>query len=174
MADGIAVGLPGDVPFAIVADLVDEVRTVSEESLSQALLLCLERNKLVVEPAGAVAVAALLDAPEAFEPPVVAVLSGGNIDPLLLLRVIRHGMAAAGRYLSLRIHIPDRPGALAQLLTRLGEADANVMDVEHVRTTPALALGEVEVAIQVETRGQTHAATVIELLREAGYRVVDA
>ncbi|KOG90907.1 threonine dehydratase, partial [Streptomyces varsoviensis] len=93
MADGIKVGRPGDVPFKIVGDLVDEVRTVSEDELSSALLLCLERAKLVVEPAGASPVAALLSAPEAFEGPVVAVLSGGNVDPLLMQRTLRHGMA---------------------------------------------------------------------------------
>ena len=96
MADGIKVGRPGDVPFGIVGELVDEVRTVSEDALSSALLLCLERAKLVVEPAGASPVAALLSDPEAFEGPVVAVLSGGNVDPLLMQRILRHGMAAAG------------------------------------------------------------------------------
>src|SRR4051794_31696262 len=92
MADGIAVGCPGPVPFALVEALVDEMRTVSEESLSRALLLCLERGKLVVEPAGAAGVAALLEDPTAFVPPVAVVLSGGNIDPLLLMRVLRHGL----------------------------------------------------------------------------------
>jgi threonine dehydratase len=172
MADGIAVGRPGDVPFGIIARSVDDMLTVSEETISRALLLCLERAKQVVEPAGAAAVAALLDHAEAFEPPVVAVLSGGNVDPLLLLRVIRSGMAAAGRYLALRLSISDRPGALAQLLTMLGELDANVMDVEHVRTTPTLALHEVEVALQVETRGIEHAERLLRQLRGAGYHVV--
>ena len=170
MADGIAVGRPGDVPFALVSTLADEVRVVSEESLSKALLLLLERAKLVVEPAGAAAVAALMDDPSAFEAPVVAVLSGGNIDPLLLQRVIRHGLAANGRFLSLRLRIPDRPGALARLLTELGEADANVMDVEHVWTRPSLAFGEVEVSIQLETRGLSHAESLISRLRAAGYQ----
>ncbi|HSA53703.1 MAG TPA: threonine ammonia-lyase, partial [Yinghuangia sp.] len=124
MADGIAVGRPGDVPFALISELADGVRTVGEESLSQALLLCMERAKLVVEPAGAASVAALLEAGGSqsyitIEPPVVAVLSGGNVDPLLMLRVLRHGLAASGRYLSLRVRIPDRPGALATLLGEL-------------------------------------------------------
>ena len=113
MADGIAVGLPGDVTFAAVRDHVDDIVTVSEESMSQALLALMERAKMVVEPAGAAAVAAMLDHPTAFETPAVAVLSGGNIDPLLLGKVIRHGMAAAGRYLYLRVNIPDLPGGLA-------------------------------------------------------------
>ena len=127
----------------IIEELVDEVRTVSEDELSSALLLCLERAKLVVEPAGASPVAALLADPEAFEGPVVAVLSGGNVDPLLMQRILRHGMAAAGRYLSLRLRLTDRPGALATLLGVLSEADANVLDVSHVRTDPRLGLTEV-------------------------------
>jgi threonine dehydratase len=169
MADGIAVGLPGVIPFAAIQQNVDEIRTVSEESLSTALLLLLERAKLVVEPAGAAAVAALLDAPRDFEPPVVAVLSGGNVDPLLLMRIVRHGLAAAGRYLSFRARIPDRPGALARLLTKLGELQVNVLDVVHSRTSAELHLDEVEVELQVETRGAPHAEEVIEKLREAGY-----
>ena len=111
MADGIAVGCPGEITFAVVRDHCDEVRTVSEESLSRALLALVERAKMVVEPAGAAAVAAILDTPTALRAPVVAVLSGGNVDPLLLGKVIRHGLAAAGRYLYLRVGIPDRRAA---------------------------------------------------------------
>ncbi|MGQ0843659.1 MAG: threonine ammonia-lyase [Sporichthyaceae bacterium] len=169
MADGIAVAKPGDVPFAVVADLVSDVRTVSEEYLSQALLLCLERAKLVVEPAGAAAVAALLDDPQAFEPPIVAVLSGGNVDPLLMLRLLRHGLAAAGRYVAFRLRLPDRPGALAALLRELAEADANVLEVEHLRTNPRLHVEEVEVYVQLETRGGKHTDVVLARLRAAGY-----
>lgn len=169
IADGIAVGCPGDLTYRMVRDLVDEVVTVSEEALSQALLLCLERAKLVVEPAGAAAVAAVMDRPELFEPPVVALLSGGNIDPVLLLRVLRHGMAAAGRYLSFRLRIPDRPGELAKLLGELAASEANVLDVEHVRTGPKLHLDEVEVAVQLETRGPDHCAAVLDRLRDVGY-----
>ena len=169
MADGIAVGRPGDVPFALVRDLVDDVRTVSEDSLSRALLLCLERNKLVVEPAGIAAVAALLDDPRAFEPPVVAVLSGGNVDPLLLLRLLRHGLASAGRYLAFRVRMPDRPGALMRLLAEVAAADANVVEVEHVRTNARLHVHEVEVQLQLETRGAEHCDDVLTRLRAAGY-----
>ncbi|MER7173022.1 threonine ammonia-lyase [Streptomyces mesophilus] len=172
MADGIKVGRPGDVPFKIVGDLVDEVRTVSEDALSSALLLCLERAKLVVEPAGAAPVAALLSAPEQFTGPVVAVLSGGNVDPLLLQRILRHGMAAAGRYLSLRLRLADRPGALASLLAALSVLDANVVDVSHVRTDPRLGLTEVEVELHLETKGPQHCAEVAASLREAGYTVI--
>ncbi|MEQ4605888.1 threonine ammonia-lyase [Streptomyces bacillaris] len=172
MADGIKVGRPGDVPFTFIQELVDEVRTVSEDELSSALLLCLERAKLVVEPAGASPVAALLSDAEAFRGPVVAVLSGGNVDPLLLQRVLRHGMSAAGRYLSLRLRLTDRPGALATLLAALTVADANVLDIGHVRTDPRLGLTEVEVDLHLETKGPRHCEEVEAALRAEGYRVI--
>ncbi|MFF5401676.1 threonine ammonia-lyase [Streptomyces misionensis] len=172
MADGIRVGRPGVVPFGIIRELVDEVRTVSEDQLSAALLLCLERAKLVVEPAGASPVAALLAAPGDFEGPVVAVLSGGNVDPVLLQRVLRHGMAAQGRYLAVRLRLTDRPGALATLLGVLSGVDANVLDVSHVRTDPRLGLSEAEVELHLETKGPAHCTEVGQALREAGYTVI--
>ncbi len=171
MADGIAVGRPGAIPFALVRDLVDRVVTVDEDALSRALLLCLERAKLVVEPAGAAALAAVMEDPSAYEPPVVVVLSGGNIDPLLLGKVLRHGLLAAGRYLSLRVRIPDRPGELALLLDVLAGAGANVLDVEHRRTGRGLHLDEVEVSLQLETRGRDHSETVLGALAAASYHV---
>jgi threonine dehydratase len=171
MADGIAVGRPGELTFAAVRDHVDEIITVSEESLSRALLALIERAKQVVEPAGAAAVAAMLDNPAGFETPAVAVLSGGNIDPLLLSKVIRHGLAAAGRYLYLRVCIPDLPGGLASLLAEVGAEGANVLEVAHERISPSLTLNEVEVRIQLETRGEAHAEHLMERLRERGYRV---
>ena len=169
IADGIAIGRPGVVTFAHVSALVDDVRTVAEDSISRAQLLLLERAKLVVEPAGAAAVAAILDEPGQFEPPVVALLSGGNIDPVLLLRVIQHGLAAAGRYLGIRLRIRDSPGSLAALLALLAELGANVLEVEHQRTGPKLRFGEVEVALSVETRGGDHSGEVLAALRKAGY-----
>ncbi len=169
MADGIAVGCPGEIPFTAIQHFVDEVRTVSEESLSTALLALIERAKVVVEPAGAAAIAALLDHPGDFEGPVVAVLSGGNIDPLLLMRVIRHGMAAQGRYLALRCRIPDRPGGLASLLNELSAAEVNVLDVVHERTSATLALDQVEVVLQMEMRGHSHSEQVLAKLRACGY-----
>jgi threonine dehydratase len=171
MADGIAVGRPGDLPFALVRDVVDEVVTVSEAAISKALLLCLERAKQVVEPAGAAAVAAVLAEPRRWEPPMVAVLTGGNIDPLLLMRVVQHGMLAAGRYLSVRVRIADRPGELARLLVLVAELGANVVDVEHSRTTSHLDLGEVEVALSVETRGAEHRVDLLAALSAAGHAV---
>ena len=173
MADGIAVGLPGQVTFAAVRDHVDEIVTVSEDSLSRSVLAVLERAKMLVEPAGAAAVAAVLDRPQAFATPAVAVLSGGNIDPLLLGKVIRHGMAAAGRYLNLRVCIPDLPGGLAQLLTDISAVGGNVLEVAHERISPSLDLHEVEVRLQLETRGEPHTAQVRERLAERGYRVYE-
>jgi threonine dehydratase len=173
MADGIAVGRPGDITLAAIEANVDEIVTVSEESISRALVLLLERAKLVVEPAGAVAVAAILDDPTAITTPAVAVLSGGNVDPLLLGKLIRHGMASAGRYLQLRVRIPDRPGGLARLLTELADTGANVLEVVHERISTTLSVDEVEVQLQLETRGTAHADAVLSRLREHGYRVVE-
>ncbi|WP_067470217.1 threonine ammonia-lyase [Nocardia amamiensis] len=174
MADGIAVGQPGAVPFVHVAEHVSAIVTVDEEALSQALLLCLERAKLVVEPAGAAAVAALMSrAPEELDlrGPVCAILSGGNIDPLLLTRVIGHGLSAAGRYLAVRVTISDRPGALGALLAVIGKTGASVVDVAHSRTGAWLAVDEVEVSLTLETRGPTHRDDVLTALSTAGYVV---
>ncbi|MEU3015155.1 threonine ammonia-lyase [Nocardia asteroides] len=174
MADGIAVGLPGAVPFAHVAEHVREIVTVDEDALSKALLLCLERAKLVVEPAGAAGVAALLTSTlreRALPGPVVTILTGGNIDPLLLTRVIGHGLSAAGRYLAMRVTIADRPGALSALLGVAGRAGASVVDIVHSRTGMWLAVDEVEVSLTVETRGPAHRDDVLAALRDAGFRV---
>lgn len=173
MADGIAVATPGTVPFGILAEHRTPVRTVSEEDLSRALLFVAERAKLLVEPSGAASVAALMAAPGQFEGPVVAILSGGNIDPIVLMRVVRHGLASAGRYLQLRVRIDDTPGALAALLHDLASTGGNVMHVSHVRTGVDLALDEVAIDVQVETKGSEHCAQVLTCLREAGYRLTE-
>jgi threonine dehydratase len=171
MADGIAVGRPGVVPLAIIAERHVEIRTVSEDSLSRGLLLVLERSKLLVEPAGAAGVAALLEDATGIEPPVVVVLSGGNVDPLLLARVLEHGLVAAGRYLQLRVRISDRPGGLAALLAQVAALAANVISVEHVRTSAGLSVGEVDVSLHLETRGPEHCEQVAQALRSSGFRV---
>jgi threonine dehydratase len=172
IADGIAVGCPGELTFAHVKELVDDVVTVSEEDISRALLMLMERCKLVVEPAGGAAVAALLTgAARDVETPVVAVLSGGNIDPLLILRVIEHGLTAAGRYLRFTVRCGDRPGQLAALLALIAEQGCNVVDVEHQRRDPRLHLGEVQVDMSVETRGAEHSDRLVAALRSAGYMV---
>ena len=173
MADGIAVGTPGTVPFGILASHDIEVRTVSEEDLSRALLLVAERAKMLVEPSGAAAVAALMAGIGPVEGPVVPVLSGGNIDPLVLLRVVRHGLASAGRFLQLQVRIDDTPGALADLLRTLADTGGNVMHVSHARTVGDLQLDEVAIAVQVETKGPDHCGYVVDKLRAAGYRLTD-
>jgi threonine dehydratase len=172
IADGIAVLRPGVLNFAHVSKLVDEIVTVSDEDLSAALLLLLERHKMLVEPAGGASVAALMTgAVELDSRPVVAILSGGNIDPMLLLRVIEHGLASAGRFLRLSVRCGDRPGELARLLGEIADQRANVVDVSHSRQNPRLSFGEVEVALSVETRGPDHSATLIDVLRNSGYQV---
>ena len=171
MADGIAVGRPGAVPFAIVRDLVDDIETVTEDEISRAVLLLLERAKLLVEPAGAAATAAVLANPKSFEPPVAVVVSGGNVDSLLLMRIIRHGLAAAGRYLTVTVRVPDRPGSLARLLAEVKDMQANVLEVQHDRLDAGLGVDEVDIVVQMETRGHEHCEEVLDAL--AGrYRIV--
>ena len=171
MADGIAVGRPGAVPFAIVCDLVDDIETVTEDEISRAVLLLLERAKLLVEPAGAAATAAVLANPRSFEPPVAVVVSGGNVDSLRLMRIIRHGLAAAGRYLTVTVRVPDRPGSLARLLAEVKDLQANVLEVQHDRLDAGLGVAEVDIVVQMETRGHDHCEDVLDAL--AGrYRIV--
>ncbi len=170
MADGIAVGCPGEVPFDLVRELVDAVEVVSEDDLARAMLFLLERARLVVEPAGAAAVAHLLAAQELdLQGPVVAVLSGGNIDPLLLLRIIRTGLTVAGRYLQFSVRVPDAPGSLARLLGQLAELRTNVLEVQHGRTIASLGVHEVQIALTVETEGHEHSARVQHTLQDKGY-----
>ncbi|CAN5309320.1 threonine ammonia-lyase [soil metagenome] len=173
MADGIAVGRPGDLTYALVSELVDEVVTVGEESMSQSLLLLLERAKMLVEPSGAAGVAALLESPRRFEGPVVPILSGGNIDSLILLQVIRHGLAAAGRFLMFRVRISDRPGELMRLLTDLAAMQLNVLNIHHDRASASMGVDQVEVQMQVATRGIEHRELVKKRLVELGYDLGD-
>ena len=172
MADGIAVGKPGDVPFIIIQEHVDEIRTVSEASLARALLLTVERSKLQVEAAGIAAVAAILDDPDSFEGPVVASLSGGNIDPLLLNRVLRTGLATSGRFLMVQIRLADQPGALAKLVTCVGDMGTNIIQVSHTHMNPALAISEVDVELELETRGFEHREQILAQIMAQGFEVV--
>jgi len=169
IADGIAVSKPGALNFQIIRDVVDEVVTVSEDDIARALLVLLERAKLVVEPAGAAAVAAILAGKVPAIGPTVAILSGGNIDPLLMQRIISHGLAASDRYLKLTIMLPDRPGQLARISEILAGVNANVVEVLHTRHGRGLQLSQVELDVSVETRGTDHRQHVIEALRAAGY-----
>lgn len=170
MADGIAVALPGEVPFAHVTELVDDVVTVGEDALATALLLMLERAKLLVEPAGAAGVAAVVEgACGQLSGPVCVVASGGNIDPLVLSHVTTTGLSAAGRFLTVTATVPDRPGGLISLLEMLRDQGASVVDVVHSRVAEGLALGQVQVTVSAETRGPDHQATVREALAQAGF-----
>ncbi|MBN9202816.1 MAG: pyridoxal-phosphate dependent enzyme, partial [Microbacterium chocolatum] len=169
IADGIAVARPGKLPFSIIRDHVDEVVTVSEDDIARALLVLLERAKQVVEPAGAAGVAAILAGKIRAAGPTAVVLSGGNIDPLLLQRVVAHGLAASGRYMTLRIPLPDRPGQLARVSELLALAGANVTEVLHTRHGQGLQISEVILQLSVETRGEEHRAHVMDTLRQAGF-----
>jgi threonine dehydratase len=171
MADGIAVSTPGDLPFEIIDRGNTRIVNVSEEDISKALLYMAERAKLVVEPAGVTGIAALMAYPGEFEGPVVALLSGGNIDPNVLLRVVRHGLVSAGRFLVVKVRLDDHPGALAQMLFDLASQNANIMHVGHVRTGVDLAIDEVEVTMQVETKGPDHCTEVLEFMRSKGYKL---
>jgi threonine dehydratase len=169
IADGIAVSRPGELNFEIVKRVVDEVITVTEDDMAQALLVLLERAKLVVEPAGAVGVAAILSGQVKATGTTVVILSGGNIDPLMMERVISHGLAASERYLKLRIPLPDRPGQLARVSTIVAESNANVVEVLHTRHGNGLQISQVELELHIETRGPEHAETVLARLRDEGY-----
>jgi len=169
IADGIAVARPGDLPFELIREYVDEVVTVSEDDIARALLVLLERAKQVVEPAGAVGVAAILAGKVRATGSTVSILSGGNIDPLLLQRVVAHGLSASGRYMSLRIPLPDRPGQLARVSELLAQVGANVIEVLHTRHGQGLQISEVVLQLSVETRGAEHRALVMHTLAEAGF-----
>lgn len=171
MADGIAVRSVSDLTLAHAKAYVDEVVTVTEEEISRALLLLIERAKAVVEPAGAVGLAALLAGKVRGTGPAVAVLSGGNVDPLLLMKLIDHGLSAAGRYLLLRIILRDHPGALAGLTAAVAKMGLNVLAVEHHRSGLRLGVDEVEVLLTLETRDPAHRSDIVRDLEQDGYGV---
>lgn len=169
IADGIAVNKPGILNFEIVKDAVDEILTVTDDDIARAMLVLLERAKLVVEPAGAVAVAAIMTGQVKDAGVTVAILSGGNIDPLVMERVISRGLAASDRYLKLRVMLPDRPGQLARIAELISEANANVVEVLHTRHGRNALISDVEIELSIETRGPEHVQRVLGHLIEAGY-----
>ena len=171
IADGIAANCPGELTLAHVQELVDDVVCVSDEAIAEALVFSAERMKLVLEPAGAAGVAAVLENLGDLVPPVVVVLSGGNIDPLLLLRVIRFGMSASGRYFAFHTRIADRPGSLHRLLGCIADLGANVVGIEHHREGVRVDLGDVDVTLQVETKGPEHIGGLVERLSSEGYAI---
>ncbi|MDQ1578396.1 MAG: threonine dehydratase [Microbacteriaceae bacterium] len=169
IADGIAVSKPGVLNFEIISRVVDEIVTVTDDDIARAILVLLERAKLVVEPAGAVSVAAILTGQVTNAGKTVAILSGGNIDPLVMERVIARGLAASDRYLKLRLLLPDRPGQLARVAELISEANANVVEVLHTRHGRDSMISEVELELSVETRGPEHVQRVLGRLTDAGY-----
>lgn len=170
IADGIAVAKPGRIPFELIKQYIDKVVTVSENDIAQAILVLMERAKQVVEPAGAVAVAALLNGKAKAKGKTIAILSGGNMDPLLLQRVIRHGLSASDRYTNFTVMLPDRPGQLALTAEVIAGAHANVVEVLHTRHGNGLQISEVELNLSVETSGHEHRLEVVRALEKAGLR----
>jgi threonine dehydratase len=171
IADGIAVKQVGEHTGRILDDVLDDLVSVSDDEICQAILLLLERSKLVVEGAGAVGVAALLSGKAGGTGPAVALLSGGNIDPTVLISVMRHGLSTSGRYLVLRSRLQDRPGELIKLLSLVARERANVIAVEHHREGMDMPVSETEVELTLAMRDDHHCAVLLETLRSLGYSV---
>ncbi|HET8894983.1 MAG TPA: threonine ammonia-lyase [Gaiellaceae bacterium] len=169
IADGIAVKQPGELTSSILEDVLDDIVSVNDEEISEAIVLLLERTKLVVEGAGAVGIAALLARKAGGKGAAVSVLSGGNIDATLLISVTRRGLSLAGRYLVVRTRVGDRPGELAKLLQALADARVNVVDVEHQRETTDIPVGDTGVELTLITRDREHCEEILALLERLGY-----
>ena len=171
IADGIAVKVPSDFTMPLLEDLLDDIVAVSDEQISEAIVLLLERAKLVVEGAGAVGVAALLAGKDGGTGTAVPILSGGNIDPTMLISVMRHGLSVAGRYLVMRTQIPDRPGELIKLLSLVAEERGNLISVEHHREGMDLPVTATEVELTIVTRDEEHCRQLLAAMDERGYPV---
>jgi threonine dehydratase len=169
IADGIAVKVPSDFTMPLLEDLLDDIIAVSDEEISEAIVLLLERAKLVVEGAGAVGVAALLAGKAGGSGTAVPVLSGGNIDPTMLISVMRHGLTVAGRYLVVRTQLSDRPGELIKLLSLVAEERGNLISVEHHREGMDIPVSETEVELTLITRDEEHCRRLLETMGERGY-----
>lgn len=170
IADGIAVSKPGAIPFALIKKNIDKVVTVTDDEIAQAIVVLLERSKMVVEPAGAVGVAAIMSGALKLKGKTVVILSGGNIDPLLLQKVVGHGLAAAERYTSISVMLPDRPGMLVKTAEAIASAHGNVVEVLHTRHGKGLEISEVELKMSVETTGHDHRQRVLKALQDAGLK----
>jgi threonine dehydratase len=171
IAEGIAVKHPGELTSRLLDDLLESVVTVTDEEISQAIVLLMERAKLVVEGAGAASIAALLNGRVPGDGPVAAILSGGNIDPTLLIQVMRHGLTLAGRYLVVRTRVPDRPGELLKLLSLFADEHANVVSIEHHREGMDTPVSESEVEATLLTRDKEHCASILDAMELSGYPV---
>ncbi len=170
IADGIAVSKPGAIPFALIAANIDKVVTVNDDQIARAIVTLLERSKMVVEPAGAVGVAALMAGKFKPKGRTVVVLSGGNIDPLLMQKVIGHGLVASDRYVTISVMLPDRPGMLVKTAEAVARAHGNVVEVMHTRHGNDFEISEVELKMSIETTGAEHSARVLKELQAAGLK----
>lgn len=170
IADGIAVSKPGAIPFALIAANIDKVVTVNDDQIARAIVTLLERSKMVVEPAGAVGVAALMSGKFKPKGRTVVVLSGGNIDPLLMQKVIGHGLVASDRYVTISVMLPDRPGMLVKAAEAVARAHGNVVEVMHTRHGNDFEISEVELKMSIETTGAEHSARVLKELQAAGLK----
>ncbi|MEY3846284.1 MAG: hypothetical protein RJA66_551 [Actinomycetota bacterium] len=168
IADGINVAKPGHIPFELISKHIDKVVTVSDDEIAKAIVVLLERSKQVVEPAGAAVVAALMSGAVKPKGTTVAVLSGGNIDPLLMQKIIGFGLTASERYTTISVMLPDRPGQLVKTAEAIAAAQGNVVEVLHTRHGEGLEIGEVELRVSVETMGHDHRERVIQALKDAG------
>lgn len=175
IADGIAVKKPGDLTFAMVREYVDDIVTVDEEEIAAAILVLLEQEKSVVEGAGAVGLAALLNGriPHAQGQHVTVLLSGGNIDMTVISRIIERGLVKAGRLVRLVVALPDRPGMLARLTTQIAEQRANVVEIHHNRAFSKAGLGEAMVEVTLETTGRAHIHELMQSLTQQGWQVAE-
>jgi threonine dehydratase len=171
IADGIAIKHPGEIARSILGETLESMIEVTDEEISEAIVLLLERTKLVVEGAGAVGVAALLAGRVDGDGPVLALLSGGNIDATLLMSVARRGLSAAGRYLVVRTRVPDRPGELFKLLSLVSEARMNVIGVEHRREGLDIGVTETGIELTLGTRDEEHCEVLVQTMRSWGYDV---
>jgi len=170
IADGIAVAKPGKIPFALIQENIHRVVTVNDDQIAQAIVALSERSKQIVEPAGAVGVAALMSGAIKPRGKTVVVLCGGNIDPLLMQKVIGHGLSASERYTTIILMLPDRPGQLGKAADAVASAQGNVVEVLHTRHGKDLDIGEVELRLSVETSGHEHRVRVLQALKDAGFQ----
>jgi threonine dehydratase len=171
IADGIAVKVPSEFTMPLLHDLLDDIVAVTDEEISEAIVLLLERAKLVVEGAGAVGVAALLAGKAGGSGIAIPVLSGGNIDPTMLISVMRHGLTVAGRYLVVRTQLADRPGELIKVLSLVAEERGNLISVEHHREGMDIPVSETEVELTLVTRDEEHCRRLLGAMEERGYTV---
>ena len=168
IADGISVQKPGELTFSIIKDLIDDIVLVDDSQIIKAMFLLMERAKIVIEPAGAVGIAYLLDNKPAPGKKIVTILTGGNVDMYLLGQIVDKGLAAMGRLLKIFVLLPDRPGALKDLVDEITDANANIVEVVHDRLSLDINAGSAGVTLSLETEGQESADKLIERLKEKG------